>query len=219
MRTDKQKAILLRKQGKSYKDVKFVLNIPKSTLSGWLSKKRWSRDIKRRLTEKAEIKSKKRILQLNKIRKKKLDHLYKKAKIEASYEFLRFRKNSLFITGLSIYWGEGDKINKHQVRISNTDPNLVRIFVEFLIKICKIEKGKIKSWILIYPDLDEKECLNFWKQRTGLKEENFTKTIIINGKHKTKKIRFGVCNITVSNRYFKEKMIKWLELLPKYIIN
>ncbi len=84
MRHDKQKAILLRKQEKSYKDVGFILNIPKSTLSGWLSKKKWSRDIKQRLAEKAEIKSKKRILRLNKIRKRKLDDLYKKARVEAT---------------------------------------------------------------------------------------------------------------------------------------
>ncbi|PIR82779.1 hypothetical protein COU20_00415 [Candidatus Kaiserbacteria bacterium CG10_big_fil_rev_8_21_14_0_10_59_10] len=35
-RADHQKAVLLRKQGKSYNEIKEILGIAKSTLSGWL---------------------------------------------------------------------------------------------------------------------------------------------------------------------------------------
>ncbi|MBU1179257.1 hypothetical protein KKB69_02915 [Patescibacteria group bacterium] len=91
---------------------------------------------------------------------------------------------------------------------------MIKIFIDFLIKICKIKKEKIKAWILIYPDLNPQKCLDFWKKHSGLNLKNFNKTICIRGKHKTKKLEFGVCNITVSNTYFKEKLMEWIKLMP-----
>src|SRR3989344_9534870 len=47
-----------------------------------------------------------------------------------------------FLSGLGIglYWGEGTKSNKNTVRLGNTDPKLIKKFIEFLIKICGIKK-------------------------------------------------------------------------------
>jgi len=124
------------------------------------------------------------------------------------------KNNPLFIAGVAIYWGEGDSKSKHNTRMANTDPAMIKIFIDFLTKMCKIKKEKIKAWILVYPDLDQNKCLEYWKKHTGLKLDNFNKTICINGKHKTKRLDFGVCNIGVGNTYFKEKVKIWIKLLP-----
>lgn len=217
MRIDKNQAFLLRQGGKSYKEIGKKLGVPKSTLSGWFRNETWSEKIKKDLIRKSGKASAIRIIKLNKIRGEKLTKLYKQAQREAKREFHRLKHLSLFIAGLSIYWGEGDNKSKHQVRLSNTDPNMIKIFIDFLIKICKIEKRKIKAWILIYPDLSQEKCLNFWREKTGLEVINFNKTIIIKGKHKTNRLSHGVCYITVSSRYFKEKMFEWIKLLPVYL--
>ena len=36
--------------------------------------------------------------------------------------------------GLGIYWGEGNKANKHKVSVSNSDPKLLSMFIEVHIK-------------------------------------------------------------------------------------
>lgn len=41
---------------------------------------------------------------------------------------------------------------------------------------------------------------------------------IINGKHKTKRLHYGVCTVVVSSRYLKEKMLVWLSLFPETLI-
>ena len=45
-------AIELRKKGKSYSEIKYLLNIPKSTLSDWFSKEEWSELIKDKINNK-----------------------------------------------------------------------------------------------------------------------------------------------------------------------
>lgn len=215
MRKDKEKALLLRKSGKSYKQIKEELGIPTSTLSDWLRPHQWSKNIKESLSKTANKNSSIRIQRLNNIRGKHLEKLYKEAKIEAFEEFEKLKYHPLFIAGLMIYWGEGDRITRHNVRISNTDPAMIRLFSDFLIKICNSPKDRIKLSLLLYPDLDDEECKEYWSKNTRIPISRFNKSIFITGKHKTKRLQYGVCSIVFTSTYLKQKLLIWLKTLPK----
>lgn len=214
MRKDKKEAFLLRKSGKSYNEIKTFLNIPKSTLSDWLRDIKWSDKIKKDITKKNKEKNTIRLKELNKIRGEHLKKIYEEAKIEALKEFEYFKFHPLFISGISLYWGEGDKVSKSMVRINNTDPLMIKLFINFLLKICGVEKEKIKIYLLLYPDLNENECKKFWIENIKLSKENFNKSIFIKGRHKTRRLKYGVCNIYIASSYLKEKIIMWLKVLP-----
>jgi len=218
MRDDKEKAFSLRKKGKSYGEIKVALNVPKSTLSGWLSNKQWSKKVKGILVEKSKTYSSARMLWLSKVQKKRLLEVYLQAEQQAAKEFEEFKWFPLFIAGMCIFWGEGDKMSKHIVRIANVDPRLIKIFIRFLRKVCGIPKEKIRAYILLYPDLETKDCLNYWAKQSGLRLENFTKSVIIQGRHKTRRLSYGVCNINVSSSYLSRKMNIWLKLLATELI-
>lgn len=219
MRSDKTKAIQLRKSGKSYSEIKSQLSIPKSTLSNWFKSTAWSENVRISLIENTKNNNKIRIEYLNKVRGKRLDKLYRQAQEEAKVEFEKLKYHPLFIAGIIAYWGEGEKTTLHNVRISNVDPYLIRIFVDFCIKICGINENKIKLSLLLYPDLSEATCLSYWVQNIGLNKEHFNKSTIIQGRHKTKRVAYGMCIICISSRYFKEKMLVWLKLLPQELIS
>lgn len=219
MRADKDRVLQLRKQGKSYNEIRQEIRIPKSTLSEWLSKNGWSRRVRRILTEKAKKKSTARLRKLNTIRGAQLARVYEEARSEARQEFKQFRYHPLFVAGISIYWGEGDKASDNFVRISNIDPLMVKIFVKFLLEICNVPRERIRSWVLIYPDLEDEKCLHFWIKSTGLERANFTKCVRITGKHKTNRVNFGVCNIGISSKYLKQKLLVWLNLLPERLLS
>ena len=58
----------------------------------------------------------------------------------------KLNKNEILLKGigLGLYWGEGDKSNNNTaVRISNTDPQLIKKFREFLLKICGVKKKNL----------------------------------------------------------------------------
>jgi len=118
-----------------------------------------------------------------------------------------------------IYWGEGNKASRNRCGIANTEPAMIKVFMNFLFNVCGIAKEKTKAWILLYPDLNEKICKDYWIQNTGLKHSDFTKSIIIKGKHKTKKLNYGVCNFGANSAYLKCKILVWINLLAKDLAN
>ncbi len=215
MRIDKKQVLSLRKQGKSYAEIKDALNIPKSTLSGWLRPYKWSENIKKTLTEQSKEKSIIRIRALNKTRGAHLQRVYQDARNEAKIEFQKLKYHPLFIAGLMLYWGEGEKISRNHVRITNVDSKMIRLFLNFLINICQIDKKKIRANIFIYKDLNGDTCRKYWIQNAGLLAEQFTKDIVLPSRHLTKRVPQGVCTITVSSSYLKEKMLTWLDLISE----
>ncbi|MBL7044986.1 MAG: hypothetical protein ISR98_00065 [Parcubacteria group bacterium] len=219
MRKDKEKALFLRKSGRSYKQIKEELGIPVSTLSEWLSPHKWSQNIKKSLTEVAKKENSVRIQSLNNIRGEHLKKLYKEAEIEAIKEFEGLKYHPLFIAGIMIYWGEGDRVTKHNIRVSNTDPVMIKLFVDFLIKICNAPKNRIKSSLLLYPDLNDIVCKEYWSKNALIPENSFNKSIFITGKHKTKRLQYGVCNTVFTSTYTKRKLLIWLKLLSKEIVS
>lgn len=219
MRTDKEQATNLRRLGKSYEEISGELRIPKSTLSAWFSGSIWSQKIKDDLSAVARKEHIVRIEGLNKIRGRHLEKLYLQARQEASEDFEVLRYHPTFVSGVMLYWGEGDKASLHRVSLTNTDPAMIKIFMAFLKEVCGIDEGKIKVWLLLYPDLHEAECKEYWIKEAGLQNITFNKSIVIKGRHTTKRLGHGVCTVHISSRYFKEKMLTWILLFPEMLAN
>lgn len=216
MRDDKHIAIELRQRGKSYNKIAKELGVPKSTLSDWFSSFNWSQDIKKELTRKANYVARKRLRLINKARREKWERWREKARQQARKDFNQLQKDPLFIAGIMLYWGEGDsKIENSMVRLSNTSPEMMRVFSLFLLNICGVSKEKIRMAMILYPDLNEKKCKHFWSTATGIPKNQFIKTQFIKGKHPTKRLSYGICMINVSSRELKEKIFVWIELFHK----
>jgi len=218
MRKDKEKAIEMRKMGKSYKQIHNELRIPKSTLSEWLNREEWSSKIRARLTADSAKVGIARLTDLNKIRGQHLAKAYEAARAEAKKEFELLKYDPLFISGIMLYWGEGGKDPKQALKLANSDPKMIRFYVEFLRKACQIPEEKIRAYVLIYPQIEEKTARAYWSKMANVPWENFTKTVVITGRHATRRLGWGVCTISVSNTYFKQKMLEWMRLLPEELL-
>jgi hypothetical protein len=216
--TNKKNAIELRRQGRSYKEINKLLNIPKSTLSDWFSKISWSNEIKEKLIKNSASIHTERLVKMNKARISKLNENYDRARKEAFDELTQLKNNPLFMFGLALYWGEGDKVTKYQLRLTNSDTEVVRSFKIFLDNFCNGKKEKIWAELLIYQDLNSDICINHWSKAIGLEKKHFTKSIVIKGRHQKNRLSHGICVLGISSRFLKEKMLEWLRLIPKYII-
>jgi hypothetical protein len=89
----------------------------------------------------------------------------------------------------------------------------LRIFIKFLSNFCGIDKNKIKFWLLCYPDHNKKECEEWWSKNLNLPLEKFYKAQVIQGKHKSKRLPYGVGNITIGGKVLKIKVLRWIELM------
>lgn len=219
MRKDKEKAVQMRKRGKSYRQIHSELKIPMGTLSGWFSDIDWSKDVARQLSREAQKSHTVRLVELNKLRGQHLKRAYEAARQEAAKELEMLKYNPLFISGIMLYWGEGGKNPRDGVKLANTDPKMIGFYVEFLTKACRIPIDRIKAHVLYYPDLQENICRAYWSRMSRIPVENFTKSTLIQGRHEIRRLNWGVCMVTVSSFYFKQKMLEWIRLLPEELMN
>lgn len=84
----------------------------------------------------------------------------------------------LYGLGIGIYWGEGNKANKNTIRVGNTDPALLRIFIKFLIKFFDIGKEDLKFHLHLFSDIDVNQAMHFWLRELGIKKSQFYKPMI-----------------------------------------
>lgn len=213
MRNDKHLATKLRRQGKSYKKIEKELGIPRSTLFGWFSHLPWSREMKVELTRRANYVNHRKFRKYVKARQKMWEAWREAARQEARRDFPKLSKNPLFIAGIMLYWGEGDSVlSNSSIRITNTDPRMLQLFVLFLTNICFVPLEKLRATIILYPDLREDICITYWSHAIGIPQVQFSTTQYIKGRHPTRRLSYGICQIVYGSRLLKEKIYVWLDL-------
>lgn len=213
MRPDKQTAIKLRKQGKSYQEIAVSIGVPKSTLSNWFSGVLWSEKTKNYLSGLARDNARKRMTAISHKKRDELRNAYQKQRIIARKQFRKFIKGRLFVAGLMIYWGEGDsKLENGMIRVANSDPLMIRLFYKFLKTYLPEVSSKAKIYLVLYPDLNEETCQRHWSKEVGLPLDRFIKSSFIKGRHPTKRLSYGIGTLTVSNRLYKEQVMTWINL-------
>ena len=214
MRKDQEKAFELRRQKKSYRAISAELGIPKSTLASWFKGELWSREIRDALAQETSFTNPDKMRKVADGTRKKWAQWHGYCQQEAVEEFPSLKDDPLFIAGLMLYWGEGDRVLKNGiVRLGNSDPSLVKLFYLFLVKSLGVPKEEVRSWLLLYPDLVDSVQKNFWNRATGIPLDQFRKSTTIQGKHPTKRMSYGVCYVYIHSRKLKEKILKWIDLL------
>ena len=120
----------------------------------------------------------------------------------------------LFGMGVGIYWGEGNKKSLNAVRVGNTDANLIKVFVMFLIKICGVSPEKIRYGLQLFSDVEESDALSFWQYELNIERNQIMPTIsrIKSGKIGTYKVKnqFGVMTVYVFNRKLRDWLVDQL---------
>jgi transcriptional regulator with XRE-family HTH domain len=110
--------------------------------------------------------------------------------------------DSLFVAGCMLYWGEGTK-GRHTVSFANSDPAMVRFFVEFLRKHLGVQDREIRISCNCFDDVRTvEEIETFWLQTCGLQPECLRKSTInhyskISQKKRTKALEYGTCTVRV----------------------
>lgn len=213
MNDKKDQAFALRNKLFSYSEINRRLGIPKSTLSYWFRNYSASKKVKRILIIKSQNQAIPRLRALSYMNKLRWKKIHERTRQSARVEYSKLARKSLFFFGLALYWGEGDKkIDNSIVRLSNSDPELLRAFVIFLLHICMVSPDKIKAWLLYYPDLDEMKCKDFWGNKLNIPLSRFLASQLVRGKKRREQLSHGVCTVQVCSRELKEKIFEWIRM-------
>ncbi len=124
----------------------------------------------------------------------------------------------LYGLGLGLFWGEGNKVNKHSVRLGNTDIDLIRTFLRFLRVVYDIDEKKIRFGLQLFSDISSKKALHYWTTGLGVSEKQFQAVVVTKQTKKgtyRKKCEFGVLTIYFSNIKLRDTIVTAITKLRK----
>lgn len=221
---EKDRAIALRKEGMSLRDI--VKNVPvaKSTLSLWLREVHLSEPQKQRLTRK------KYDAALRGALKRKTDRIIAAEKIYqvAEKDIGSISKRELWLMGVMLYWAEGAKQKEHSVsssvKFSNSDPAMIRLFVRWLDEICSIPFDLLRFDVYIHETAKrtKQEIFHYWSQRVGIPISSFQSLYLKKGAIKTKRKNvgegyFGLVSLKVyRSTILNRKIVGWVKGIEKF---
>ena len=210
-RQDKEKAIRLRKRGMSYSQIKNELGISKSTLSGWLRDIPLSDD---RINELRTNSPRRVELFRNTMRAKRNRRLQKVYEV-VSTDIGKIARKEFFVAGFFLYWAEGGKTTPYSIALSNTDPKMIRAFLEWL-ALLEVPREKIKIRLHLYSDMEPQKEIAYWSKELSLTRKHFMKPYIKRSKMAdlTYSTRgHGTCNVMVHGRDIAEYVHQGLAYL------
>jgi hypothetical protein len=128
----KENAIALRKEGKTYHEIRQIIPVAKSTLSDWLGSVGLSKPQKQKITQLrkdaglrgAQARKDKRLKEVKDLNSKGIE------------EIGRLSRRELWLIGTVLHWAEGSKQKETNpstgVIFTNSDPKMLLVFLKWL---------------------------------------------------------------------------------------
>lgn len=213
----RERALLLRKIGRlSYSAISKKIDVSKSTLSYWLAdlplKESEIKQLRKRAWEKGET-ARERFRNSMRVKKDKENEvIYEKIK----KEILPIDSRDLYIAGLILYVGEGDKRNRHRIALANNDPAVVAFFTKWLQKFSKIPREKIRFGLHLYENMNIAKERKFWQDALGFGGKSFYKDQIRSLKTTfsySEGSRHGTCTVYVIGTKPKTEIMQAIRVL------
>lgn len=205
--SSEEKIIELRKHGLSINDISRLVKINKKNVS--------------KLVKDIKINDSKRFVSLGFIEASKNNtkrRLERKDQyiIEADLLFEENKNDPLFMLGIGLYWGEGDKTH-NSFGISNADPGVLRNWIKW--HDAHASKYIITPTIYYHEDVIIADAIKFWSKELKLDANRFrfVKSCPTSSNHKRPKniLLHGTCRLKTNTggTEMSIKMLRWLDIL------
>ncbi|MFA4975788.1 MAG: hypothetical protein WC839_03475 [Candidatus Paceibacterota bacterium] len=217
---EKEKARILRKQGKSINQIVKETGLTKSSVSLWV------RDIILTKTQKEKISERGRSMES--IEKRRLVRLFNeqiKRQIiidDAKRDFNFISLEQLKLIGIILYLGEGGKTERGTARLSNSDPLVIKMMMRFFREICKVPEEKFRGNVHTFAHANVKKTEKYWSKITGISTGQFQKTYIKPSSASLQKrytLPYGTFSINVCDTKLFLTIMGWIEKVEELTIS
>jgi hypothetical protein len=215
---DKHKAIMLRKEGFSYKQIMSQIKVGKGTLSGWLKDLELNPEQINKIHQNVESKKELGRMKARITNSNKRIQRIKIAEEDALRSFNVYKNDIIFIVGLSLYWAEGSKRNSCFSFI-NSDPEMIKFMFFWTQKYLNIDKNLLKIRLFIHLPYKEEKLEKYWAKLLEVNESDFQKTIYKPTSCLVKKnpVYKGCLRFYINGIYHLRKLMGWQRLLVNYL--
>jgi hypothetical protein len=208
----KERARVLRREGKSLKDIEAILETARSNISLWVRDIQLSEVQLRELASHAHSKStteKRRTSRLRNETARRMPFL-----TAGIQEILDKKDIDLAMLGIGIYLGEGTKTNRGTFALSNTDPRIIQIFILFLERCFGARRSDIRGQVGIHTHLSVTASERYWSKVSGIPLRQFTKAVIQhsrNSKGERDKLPYGTFTIYLHGTERRIRFEGWIQ--------
>lgn len=208
----------MRKEGKTYAQIREKVHVSKSTLSSWLGEK--FSGIFDRQAQLTHLK-RARLLSAARLRGEKIARDTVSAARGAATAALlpvndiSFQKSLIAI----LYWAEGAK-NGGTLKFVNTDPRLAKLYITLLRSCFPIDERKIRIRLHLHYYHDKKKSVQFWSRLLRVPPTQFGK-LYVKKRSATKKFRqnfMGICFISYSDTPLIKEVLGLAYAIPDKIV-
>lgn len=131
-------------------------------------------------------------------------------------------ERELLLAAVMLYWAEGSKFaDAYGVDFANSDPEMVRLFVLFLRKICRVDKKRMRCALYCYANQSLGELHRYWSRLTNIPLSQFTKPYVRTDfdPRKKGKMPYGLIHIRYSDKKLLNLFRQWIAQIPFEIYN
>lgn len=154
----KSKAVELRLEGKSLKEISGSLGISKSTASLWL-----------RAYPLDDVKERMRLGSSNGGTRNKIEAKEIRLKYQMAGRELARQKDIEHNSGCMLYWAEGTK-SKNRATFTNSDASMLKTYKDFVLKFFDVELSEFKLYLNCYlgNGLTKEDVESYWSSFLGI---------------------------------------------------
>ena len=167
----RERAVKFRKKGHSLNELHALLNVSKGRLSDWMREVRLPVAAIKRL-DRVVRKGRVHAAETNKERRRKIIESYREAGKQEIKSLLIDKNMSRLICAL-MYHCEGRKSLYSPLSFTNSDANLVQVFLRLLRKGFEIDESKFRVCVHLHEYHNEREQLRFWSKATNIPLSQF----------------------------------------------
>lgn len=153
---ERVQAVEMRKQGMSFNEISAKLGVSKSTLNRGLDGIELTEEQKQRFRRQAVLAGRR----WSEIWRDKHDAVFQSYSPPLA--------NPRFMLGLGLYWGEGAKSDASTVSITNSDPDVLRVFLAWMEEFFPGEYERMAVCIHHHRPEEDERVRNWWSAKLGL---------------------------------------------------
>lgn len=195
----------LRIQGFSFQEISDKLKLSKTTAYNWTKDVNLSKKAKARLAKRIICGSFKAKENRRKKKKILLEKLISQAEKEIST--LKMGKVLAKIICSALFWCEGNKNELTSLRFTNSEPEMIRLFLFLLRKSFPLDEKKFRCLIHLHDYHNEKKQIECWSKITKIPQKQFYKSYHKPHTGKRKRKNYPGC---LALSYYDAKIVKEL---------
>ncbi|OHA12498.1 MAG: hypothetical protein A3J10_01695 [Candidatus Sungbacteria bacterium RIFCSPLOWO2_02_FULL_54_10] len=221
-RQKKSQIIALRRRGFSYAEIKKQFPVSKSTLSAWL------KDTKIPETRRRELRRRSIRGLLKEAERKNLRRIAETSIVHSSamQNIKAISQKELWLMGIVLYWACGLEESERRtglgVRFSNSDPFIIKLFLEWLLQVGNTRKREITFDLYLHESKRDAhdEIVSYWAKATGFPRAYFSHVYFQKNKLKRKrtlaKVHYGLMRVRVKASSLLSRQISgWIKGIRK----